>query len=65
MVLAGATLFLNAPAPNQGLKLRMESGPESFVSVVTMGGSLAIGGAKEFHRNRHQLGIAPRVRRTP
>ena len=47
VVLAGATLFLNAPAPNQGLKLRMESGPESFVSVVTLGGSLAIGGAKE------------------
>jgi hypothetical protein len=46
VVLAGATLFLNSPAPDQELKLRMESGPESFVSVVTLGGSLAIGGAK-------------------
>jgi hypothetical protein len=47
VVLAGATLVIAAPKPDRGLKLRLESGPVSFVSIVTLGGSLTLGGSEE------------------
>lgn len=42
-VLAGATLSLDA---EEGIALRLKSDSDSFVSIVTMGGSLAIGGSQ-------------------
>jgi nitrous oxidase accessory protein NosD len=41
-VLTGATLSLASPG---GLTLRLESDPQSFVSIVTLGGNLTIAGA--------------------
>ena len=45
-VLAGATLSLASPDASRALDLRLESGAESFVSVVALGGSLALGGSE-------------------
>ena len=42
-VLAGATLSFEAP---EGIRVRLKSDDESFVSVVALGGSLAIGGSE-------------------
>ena len=45
-VLAGASLSLASPDPAKGLDLRLESGAQGFVSVVTLGGSLTLGGSE-------------------
>ena len=45
-VLAGATLSLAPPDPAAALNLRLESGPETFVSMVSLGGSLALAGTE-------------------
>lgn len=42
-VLPGATLSLESP---EGIDLRMKSDVESFVSIVTLGGSLNLGGSE-------------------
>jgi nitrous oxidase accessory protein NosD len=59
IVLAGATLQLNPPAGSTlpkppataeaepGMQLRLESNDDSFVSIVTMGGSLAVAGTAD------------------
>jgi nitrous oxidase accessory protein NosD len=43
-VMAGATLSLASPDPAKPLSLRLESGAQSFASVVALGGSLTLGG---------------------
>ncbi|WP_258804524.1 right-handed parallel beta-helix repeat-containing protein [Pseudarthrobacter sp. NS4] len=45
-VLAGATLSLASPDPAKPLNLRLESGAQTFVSVVALGGSLTLGGTE-------------------
>lgn len=45
-ILAGATLSLASPDPAKALTLRLESGAQSFVSVVALGGSLSLGGTE-------------------
>lgn len=45
-VLAGATLSLASPDVSKALDLRLESGAESFVSLVALGGSLALDGSE-------------------
>ncbi|MEK0156714.1 right-handed parallel beta-helix repeat-containing protein [Arthrobacter oryzae] len=45
-VLAGASLSLASPDPAKELDLRLESGAQGFVSVVTLGGSLTLGGSE-------------------
>ncbi|MDY7555841.1 right-handed parallel beta-helix repeat-containing protein [Cryobacterium sp. 10C3] len=42
VVLTGATLALDAP---EGISLRLKSDPASFVSIVTLGGSLSVSGS--------------------
>ena len=46
VVLAGASLSLASPDPARGLDLRLESGPQRFVSVVALGGSLTLDGSE-------------------
>lgn len=43
-VLAGAHLSLAPPDPAKALDLRLESGAQSFVSIVALGGSLTLAG---------------------
>lgn len=45
-VLAGATLSLASPDPAAALYLRLESGAQTFVSIVSLGGSLTLGGTE-------------------
>jgi hypothetical protein len=44
VVLAGATLALRPPDDSDGLRIRMASDPNSFVSIVTSGGQLRVEG---------------------
>ena len=44
VVLAGATLALRPPDDSAGLRIRMRSDPNSFVSIVTAGGQLRLEG---------------------
>ncbi|GER22257.1 hypothetical protein NCCP1664_07540 [Zafaria cholistanensis] len=46
VVLPGANLNLAPPGGEGRLDIRMESGPGSFVSIVTLGGSLTIAGTE-------------------
>ncbi|WP_411374327.1 right-handed parallel beta-helix repeat-containing protein [Arthrobacter sp. MPF02] len=45
-VLAGATLSLASPDPARKLDLRLESGAQTFVSLVALGGSLTLDGTE-------------------
>ncbi|MDR7082544.1 nitrous oxidase accessory protein NosD [Arthrobacter ginsengisoli] len=46
VVLPGANLSLLAPDGPEGLDIRLESTPENFVSIVTLGGSLTVAGSE-------------------
>ncbi|GAB5080157.1 right-handed parallel beta-helix repeat-containing protein [Arthrobacter sp. AD-310] len=45
-VLAGATLSLASPDPARKLDLRLESGAQTFISLVALGGSLTLEGTE-------------------